>query len=114
MLPHDPVTAIRPEIPAPPEPWLLNIPGLVEPDPLQSHVTDLSEYFLVQALSRPDQSVVLGRISDVFDPDQTMIGDSYKYYFANFNFNKNPMTTNFYHPTAWAALGMWAPVKSLH
>ena len=86
--------------------------GLVEPDPLQSHETNLSEYFLVQALSK-STSVVLGKISDVFDPDQTMIGDSYKYYFANFNFNKNPMTTNFYHPTGWAALGVWAPMKSL-
>jgi porin len=85
--------------------------GLVEPDPLLSHETNLSEYFLVQALSKTT-SVVLGKISDVFIPDQTMIGDSYKYYFANFNFNKNPMTTNFYHPTAWAALGVWAPTKS--
>ena len=75
--------------------------GLVEPDPLLSHETNLSEYFLVQALSKTT-SVVLGKISDVFIPDQTMIGDSYKYYFANFNFNKNPMTTNFYHPTASA------------
>ena len=86
--------------------------GLVEPDPLLSHETNLSEYFLVQALSKTT-SVVLGKISAVYLPDQTLFGDSYKYYFANFNFNKNPMSTNFYHSTAWAGLGVWAPMKGL-
>jgi len=86
--------------------------GLVEPGPLLSHETDLSEWFLVQALSKTT-SVVLGKISDVFIPDQTLFGDSYKYFFANFNLNKNPMTTNFYHPVALAALGVWAPMKGL-
>jgi porin len=86
--------------------------GLVEPDPLLSHETAFSEWFLVQALSK-QTSVVLGKISDVFIPDQTLFGDSYKYFFANFNFNKNPMTTNFYHPVALAALGVWAPMKGL-
>lgn len=81
--------------------------GLVLPDPLLANNILPSEYFLVQALSR-QFSVVLGKISDVFIPDQTSFGDSYKYYFSNFNFNKNPMTTNFYNPTALAALGVWA------
>jgi hypothetical protein len=50
----------------------------------------------------------------VFIPDQTLFGDSYKYYFANFNLNKNPMTTNFYNPVAWAAaLGVWTPAEWL-
>jgi porin len=49
----------------------------------------------------------LGAISDIFVPDETLFGNSYKYYFANFNLNKNPMTTNTYHPTALAALGAW-------
>jgi porin len=86
--------------------------GLVLPDPLFAHHTYPSEYFLVQALS-DKFSVVLGKISDVFIPDQTLFGNSYKYYFANFNFNKNPMTTNHYHPTALAALGVWVPTKEL-
>jgi hypothetical protein len=86
--------------------------GLVEPDPLLSHETDLSEWFLVQALSKKT-SVVLGKISDIFIPDQTLFGDSYKYFFDNFNFNKNPMTTNFYRPVGLAALGVWAPMKGL-
>jgi hypothetical protein len=84
----------------------------VLPGPLLSHDTLPSEYFLVQALN-PKFSVLLGKISDVFIPDQTLFGDSYKYWFANFNFNKNPMTTNFYHPTALAALGVWTPTKWL-
>ena len=84
----------------------------VLPGPLLSHDTLPSEYFLVQALN-PKFSVILGKISDIFIPDQTLFGDSYKYWFANFNFNKNPMTTNFYNPTALAALGAWTPTKSL-
>jgi hypothetical protein len=58
-------------------------------------------------------SVVLGKISDVFFPDQTLFGNSYHYYFANFNLNKNPMTTNFYNPTAWAGVAVWTPAQWL-
>ena len=86
--------------------------GLVEPGPLLNNSTYLSEYYLTQSLAK-QFSVVVGKISDVFIPDQTLFGDSYKYYFANFNLNKNPMTTGFYQPTAWAALGAWTPTKWL-
>ena len=58
-------------------------------------------------------SFIAGKISDIFIPDQTLFGNSYKFYFANFAFNKNPITTNFYNPTAWAVLGVWAPPKQL-
>lgn len=86
--------------------------GLLHPGPTYHHNTYPAEMFLVQGLSR-QVSVVLGRISDIYIPDQTTFGDSYKYYFANFNFNKNPMTAGFYQPTAWSALGIWAPSKKL-
>jgi len=86
--------------------------GLVEPGPLETNRTYPSEYFLLQALS-PKFFLVLGRLSDVFIPDETLMGNSYKYYFANFNFNKNPMTVNFYHPTANAALAAWLPTPWL-
>ncbi|MGX9425587.1 MULTISPECIES: carbohydrate porin [Bradyrhizobium] len=81
--------------------------GLVYPDPQLSHDILPTEYYLVQALSQ-QFSVVLGKISNIFIPDQTAFGSSYKYHFANFNFNKNPMTPNFYNPTSLAALGIWA------
>lgn len=81
--------------------------GLVLPDPTEPRSFLPSEYFLVQALSK-QASVVVGKISDVFIPDQTSFGDAFKYYFANFNLNKNPITTNFYNPTALGALGIWA------
>ena len=81
--------------------------GLVYPDPQLSHDILPTEYYLVQALSQ-QFSVVLGKISNIFIPDQTAFGSSYKYHFANFNFNKNPMTPNFYNPTSLAALGVWA------
>jgi porin len=82
--------------------------SLLLPGPLYSHEIYPSEYYLAQAFNK-SFSVVIGKISDVFIPDQTLFGNSYKYYFANFNLNKNPMTTNFYHPTALAALGVWTP-----
>jgi len=86
--------------------------GLLEPDPIAYSTMLPSEYFLVQGLSE-HTSVLVGKISDIFIPDQTLFGDSYKFYFANFAFNKNPITTNFYNPTAWAVLGVWAPSKRL-
>ena len=86
--------------------------GLLEPGPLNYTTTLPSEYFLVQGLSE-HASFLVGKISDIYIPDQTLFGDSYKFYFANFAFNKNPITTNFYNPTAWAALGIWAPSKQL-
>lgn len=86
--------------------------GLVLPDPIDAHNVFPSEYFLVQALS-PKFSLMVGKISDVFIPDQTLFGNSFKYDFANFNFLKNPMTTNFYNPTALAGLLVWAPNKSV-
>jgi len=81
--------------------------GLAEPDPLAYSTTLPSEYFVVQAFNE-QTSVVVGKISDVYIPDQTLFGDSYKFYFANFAFNKNPITLNFYNPTAWAVLGVYA------
>jgi porin len=86
--------------------------GLIEPSALDYSTTLPSEYYLVQGLSE-HTSFIVGKISDVYIPDQTLFGDSYKFYFANFNFNKNPITTNFYNPTAWAVLGVWAPSTQL-
>jgi hypothetical protein len=80
--------------------------GLVIPGPTLWQDTDPSEYLLTQALTKK-LSTILGVISDIFVPDETLFGNSYKYYFANFNLNKNPMTTNTYHPTAIAAIGAW-------
>lgn len=84
--------------------------GYVLPGPNLYKNTLASEYFLVQPLTQK-VSAVLGKISDVFIPDQTLFGNAYKYYFANFNLNKNPITTGFYNPTAWAALAVATPTK---
>lgn len=86
--------------------------GLVLPGPLFSNNSYPSEYFLVQGLSE-NFSIVLGKISNIFIPDQTLFGDSYKYDFANFNFLKTPMTPNFFNPTSMAAIGAWRPSKSV-
>jgi porin len=85
--------------------------GALLPDPLLSHDILPSEYYLVQAVT-PKVSIVLGKISALFIPDQSLFGDRFRFYFANFNFNLNPITVNFYNPTALAALGVWTPTKS--
>src|SRR5262249_40394914 len=82
--------------------------GLVLPGPLLWQNTYPSDYFLVQSFSKAF-SVVAGKVSNIFMPDQTLFGDSYKYYFANFNLNKNPMNPSFYNPTSLALLGVWTP-----
>jgi hypothetical protein len=86
--------------------------GLVEPGPTLHNNAYPSEYFLTQALNKKT-FVILGKISDVFIPGQTLFGSNYKYSFENFNFLKNPMTTHFYGPVALAALAAWAPTHNL-
>lgn len=81
--------------------------GLVLPDPMQPNSFLPSEYFLVQALSKQAR-VVVGKIGNVLIPDQPEFGDAFKYHFANFNLNKNPITTNFFNPTALALVGVWS------
>jgi len=86
--------------------------GLVLPGPLFSNNTYPSEYFLVQGLTE-NVSIVLGKVSNIFLPDQTLFGDSYKYDIANFNFLKNPMQANFFNPTSLAALVSWRPTDTI-
>ena len=86
--------------------------GKLYPDLMLDNDVDLTEFFLLQSIT-PEFSVVLGRISTVFMPDATFFGNSYKYYFSNFNFNKNPMTTNTYGPVSLSMLLQWAPTDWL-
>ena len=86
--------------------------GLTFPGPFFVHDVLPTEYFLVQALS-PKFSVVLGKLNVLNLADPTMFGNSYKEYFANLNFNKNPMALNFYNTTSLAAIGVWTPTKPL-
>ncbi len=84
--------------------------GLTFPGPFFVHNVLPTEYFLVQALT-PKFSAVLGKLNVLNLADPTMFGNSYKYYFANLNFNKNPMALNFYNTTSLAAVGVWTPAK---
>jgi len=84
--------------------------GLVHPAPQPEYIY---QRILPGSGALAQFSVVLGRISDIYIPDVTLIGNSYAADFANFNFLKNPMTLNFYNPTALAALAMWTPKKSI-
>jgi len=86
--------------------------GLTYPGPFFVHDVLPTEYFLVQALAHKFK-VVLGKLNVLNLADRTFFGNFYKYYFANLNFNKNPMALNFYNTTTLAAVGLWAPSKSL-
>jgi porin len=81
--------------------------GLVVPDPMLSDSFLPTEFFLAQALSEKAR-IVVGKIGTVLLPDQTAYGDSFKYHFANYNLNKNPITTNFFNPSALGAIGVWS------
>jgi porin len=86
--------------------------GLVFPGPVFVHDVLPTEYFLLQSVA-PKFSVMLGKINVLTVCDHTLFSNSYKYDFANFNFNKNPMAVNFYNTTSWAALAAWTPSKKL-
>ena len=84
--------------------------GLTSPEPELSSDTYPTEYFLVQALN-PQFSVLLGKLTILTIADQTLFGNSYKYYFANLNFNKNPIALNLYNAQTIAAAGIWTPTQ---
>ena len=80
--------------------------GLIMPGPVEDDQTQASEYYITQALS-PKFGVIVGKTSNLFIPDQLAFANTYRYHFANFNFNKNAMTPNFYHPISWSVLGVY-------
>src|SRR5216684_2692084 len=86
--------------------------GLAFPGPFLDSDVYPTEYFLVQALT-PKFSLLLGKLTIVNIADQTLFGDSAKYYFANLNFNKNPIALTFYNTHTIAAAGVWTPTKWL-
>jgi porin len=86
--------------------------GLAMPGPFFVHDVLPTEYFLFQSLT-PTVAVLLGKVNVLTHADQTLFGNSYKYDFANLNFNKIPMALNFYNTTSLAAVGFWMPSKQL-
>jgi porin len=82
--------------------------GLAFPGPFFVHDVLPTEYFLLQSLT-PKFAVILGKANVLTHADQTLFGNDYKYYFANLNFNKNPMALNFYNTSSLAAIGVWTP-----
>src|SRR5258706_2869678 len=86
--------------------------GLAIPGPFFVHDVLPTEYFLFQSLT-PTFGVVLGKTNVLNHADQTVFGNSYKYDFANLNFNKIPMALNFFSTTSVAAVGVWMPSRRL-
>ena len=86
--------------------------GLAFPGPFFVHEVLPTEYFLLQSLA-PKFSMLLGKIDVLTICDQTLFGNSYKFDFANLNFNKNPMALNFYNTTSLSAVGAWTPSRKL-
>ena len=86
--------------------------GLAFPGPFFVHDVLPTEYFLLQSLA-PKFSVLLGKIDVLTICDQTLFGNTYKFDFANLNFNKNPMALNFYNTTSLSGVGVWTPSRKL-
>jgi porin len=86
--------------------------GLAMPGPFFAHDVLPTEYFLYQPLT-PTFAVLFGKANVLTHADQTFFGNSYKYYFANLNFDKIPMALNFFNTTSLAAVGFWMPSKRL-
>src|SRR5262245_38380870 len=86
--------------------------GLELPGPLFWQDTLPSAYFLMQAVSKKF-NVILGKINGLFIADQTLFGDRFRYYFANFNFNQNPIYGQFFNTTTLSAIGLWTPTPWL-
>ena len=86
--------------------------GLAFPGPFFDRDIYPTEYFLVQALT-PQFSLLLGKLAILDIADQTLFCDSAKYYFANLNFNKNPIALTFYNTHTISAAGVWTPTKWL-
>jgi porin len=86
--------------------------GLVFPDPLRPNDVLPAQFFLTQSLSK-EISILVGKVAVVDLADQTMFGNSYKYYFANFNLNKSPAALNYFNAVSWAAVGAWSPSPQL-
>jgi len=86
--------------------------GLAYPGPFFVRDVLPTKYFLLQSLT-PKFSVLLGRIDVLAMCDRTLFGNSYKFDFANLNFNKNPMALNFYNTTSLSAVAVWAPSQKL-
>jgi porin len=82
--------------------------GLAFPGPFFVHDVLPTEFFILQSLT-PKFAVILGKANVLTHADQTLFGNTYKYDFANLNFNKNPMALNFYNTTSLAAIGVWTP-----
>jgi len=86
--------------------------GLAFPGPYFVHDVLPTEYFLLQSLT-PKFAVILGKANVLIHADQTFFGNDYKYYFANLNFNKNPIALNFYNTSSLAAIGVWTPSQRI-
>src|SRR5262252_5176230 len=86
--------------------------GLAYPGPFFVRDVLPTKYFLLQSLT-PKFSVLLDRIDVLAMCDRTLFGNSYKFDFANLNFNKNPMALNFYNTTSLSAVAVWAPSQKL-
>jgi porin len=86
--------------------------GLAFPGPFFVHDVLPTEYFLLQSVASKF-SVLLGKINVLTICDQTLFGNQYKFDFANFNFNKNPMAVDFYNTPSLSAVGVWTPSRKL-
>jgi carbohydrate-selective porin OprB len=88
--------------------------GVVFPGLGLNNDIELTEYFLVQALSK-NFLMIVGQVGGPYSPDRTLFGDQWFNFFANYNLSQNTLYPEFYTETPRTAYGIWsvAPWLSL-
>lgn len=81
--------------------------GAVLPQPDSENEVVFTNLFIEQAFGK--FGVIAGVIPGLYVPDRTLFGDDWKRFFANYNFNENPLFTQFYNPQTTTLTGSYSP-----
>ena len=85
--------------------------GAVLPQPGLDNDVVFTNLFIEQAFGQ--FGLIVGVIPGLYVPDRTLFGDDWKTNFSSYNFNENPIFTQFYNPQTTTVTASWTPNKSL-
>lgn len=85
--------------------------GAVLPQPDKDNDVIFTNLFIEQAFG--EFGLIAGVIPGLYVPDRTLFGDDWKRFFGNYNFNENPLFTQFYNPQTATVTGSYSPNKRL-
>lgn len=85
--------------------------GAVLPQPGKDNDIIFTNLFIEQAFG--EFGLIAGVIPGLYVPDRTLFGDDWRRFFGNYNFNENPLFTQFYNPQTATITGSYSPSKKL-